>query len=66
MLYLFFNLQAWGFWGDRSSGATQNNIVRVGTIVVFFLGFWEGGGGGGFGCNSGNTLHEFKKKRYKL
>lgn len=40
MLYLFFNLQAWGF-GDQSSGATQNKVVRVGTIY----GCWGVGGG---------------------
>lgn len=41
MLYLFFNLQASGF-GDHSSGATQNKVIRVGTIYGCC---WGVGGG---------------------
>lgn len=52
MLYLFFNLQAYGF-GDQSSGATRK-VVRVGTIY--------GVVGGVFGCNSGNTFINSKRE----
>lgn len=63
MLYLFFNLQAWGL-GDQSSGATRNKsckeLARFMVVVVVVVG--AGGWGWVFSCNSGNTFINSKKK----
>lgn len=65
MLYLFFNLLAWGF-GDQSSSATWNKVLARALVFVGVSGDGEGVLGWVFSCNSGTTFFNSKRKRYKL